>query len=238
MSALGRREPADWKHVERYPLTVLGAERPKGVPVVLGINWYTAFDSPSPLKRGSDVYVIAAKELGSVRGGHCIVCEPAGLYDQPSWWRWYNQGSEGACVGFGSSRAMSLLNRREYQPFWLYRAAQALEHDPPGTEGAEVRSGLEVLRTAGLVRRRRHQALQMTDAAIARDAPAADDGIAAYRWATSADNVLHALGTPTLDYVTLLNSWGESYPHRVRLSAETLDRLLRESGEAAIATDK
>jgi hypothetical protein len=39
---LGRFIPDDWEHVASYPLTALAAEeRPRRVPVVLGVNWYS-----------------------------------------------------------------------------------------------------------------------------------------------------------------------------------------------------
>ena len=41
-----------------------------GTPAVLGVNWYTNFDSP--VQRGSDGYWIGEGLLGSVRGGHAI----------------------------------------------------------------------------------------------------------------------------------------------------------------------
>src|SRR5690242_6882289 len=41
---LGRFVPDDWRHVERYPLTALSeADRPTRAPVVIGVNWYSAF---------------------------------------------------------------------------------------------------------------------------------------------------------------------------------------------------
>jgi hypothetical protein len=42
---LDRLRPPDWEHVRKYPLTAAPAA-PLGVPVVLGINWYTEFDNP------------------------------------------------------------------------------------------------------------------------------------------------------------------------------------------------
>jgi hypothetical protein len=63
------------------------------------------------------------------------------------------------------------------------------------------------------------------------------EGISANRWATNAGQVLEALGTPTRDYVEILNSWGLDFPHRVRMPAEVLQRLLDEDGEAGIVTD-
>ncbi len=44
---LGRFIPDDWRHVERYPLSALSDDdRPTRAPVVIGVNWYSAFDTP------------------------------------------------------------------------------------------------------------------------------------------------------------------------------------------------
>ncbi len=226
MSALplGRRTPGDFQHVEKYPLE---ATPEKPTPVVLGINWYSGFDDPKQDDKGR--YWLPSGHLGYVRGGHCI-CVKAKQPDAGAWWEFYNQGSEGACVGFGCSRAMSLLNRVEYDAPWLYHEAQLIDEwdDTPPEEGTSVRAGLEVLRTQGARRAK-------------SGVVAAGDGIAAYRWATSVDQVHAAIQLPVADQleaVPLLNSWGDDYPHLVWLPDATLDRLLSEQGEAGLITDK
>jgi len=47
-----------------------------GVPVVLGINWYSNFDSPvwGDFGAGGNRWWIGRGELGNVRGGHAICC--------------------------------------------------------------------------------------------------------------------------------------------------------------------
>jgi hypothetical protein len=253
MKPLGRLQPTDWDHVAKYPITALAAVptpgdiirvdhptvdlRPRGVPVVLGTNWYEGMDTP--VER-SGHYMIDGSDLGSVRGGHCYVLEPADApkhkgieKDNDKWWQWYNQGQEGACVGFGCSRAASLIHRHQYDAWWLYDQARILDGDPE-VEGSQVRSGLEVLRTqghrtgSGRVNERSEHDSQVDPA----------NGIKVYRWAIDVEDVLHALGTPNSQYVTILNSWGRDYPHRTRMSVDVLHRLLRESGEAAIITEQ
>lgn len=54
--------------------------------------------------------------------------------------RHYDQGSEGACVGFGYSWMLSILNRRKYDAFWLYNEAKKI--DP--WEGEEYSGTSEV----------------------------------------------------------------------------------------------
>jgi hypothetical protein len=62
----------------------------------------------------------------------------------------YDQGSEGACVGFACSWAMSFLNRRFYDARWLYKTAQIIdEWDGENYSGTSVRAGMDVLRETG-----------------------------------------------------------------------------------------
>lgn len=229
--ALGRRVPTDWAHVERYPLRALSPRQaPHGVPVPIGVNWYEAFDNPV---RGDDRrYRIGSVHagLGAVRGGHCVCLLPTGTADLTTWWRFYDQGDEGACVGFGCSRAMSLLNRKRYDARWLYRNAQLIDEyaDTPPEEGTSVRAGLEVLRTYG------HRVVR----GLKVWQPRVGDGIAAYRWITSTDDLLYVLGRENAAEVPLLNSWGTSYPEIVWIPVSVLDRLLREDGEFGVITDR
>lgn len=244
MQGLGRRVPKDWKHVERFRLSdVAPGQRPTEVPVVLGCNWYEAFDVPEK-DSGGHWWVARTGGLGKVRGGHCVCLQPEGLTDSRAWQVFYDQGGTGACVGYGSSRAMTLLNRKRYEARWLWDQARLGDEftdnndltDPD--QGTTVRAGLEVLRSKGHVR-----------FVVSRpvDAPFRDrgkwtstsaDGISAYRWATTASEAMAVLGVPGSGYVTILNSWGASYPRKVRLPAEVLDRLIGEDGECALVTDR
>lgn len=240
MPKLDRLPPPDWRHVEKFPLTADTApERPR--PMVIGIDWYSAFDKPQKDKQGR-WWIARDGNLGRVRGGHCVALKPRDVEDHMSWYGYYNQGSEGRCVQFGVSRMMSLFNRRQYEVRenrtddagrWLYFEAQRNDVWPGGAypgaeefyEGTSVRAGLEVVRTQGIIPR-------------GETKPDQSHGILVYRWATSIDDVLSVLGTPTLDYVTLLNSWGRSYPHLVRMPAGVLERLRQNDGEVAVVTDR
>ena len=226
---LGRRAPTDWRHVEKFAL----AAAPEAivapiVPLALGINWYTNFDEPQLDGR---TYWIGRGDLGRIRGGHCICVKPPSISDSTGWWSFYDQGSEGACVGFGWSRVMTLLNRQRYDAPLLYTAAQLIDEyaDTPPAEGTSVRAGGEVLRTQGAARVYRG-ADQPVDPA---------NGISAYRWAQSWDEVRQAAGvSDSYDGVPLLNSWGTYYPHIVRITDEAGARVLAEDGEAAVPTDR
>src|SRR3954466_8799390 len=115
---LGRRPPSDWQHVEKYPLTAATAPS-KPTPVVIGVNWYVEFDKPEKDDQGHS-WIARDGKLTTVRGGHCVCPNAQGLNDPDAWWDFYNQGSEGACVGFGISRLTSHLYRRLYDGLRLY----------------------------------------------------------------------------------------------------------------------
>lgn len=224
---LGRRVPEDFEHVEKYPLTAVprSALVAPQVPVVFGINWYTNFDNP--VKVGRE-YVIGQGDFGRIRGGHAICARPYRVRDYTGWWEFYDQGTEGACVGFACSRMMTLLNRRRYDARWLYYEAQKVDEWPgENYSGTSVRAACDILRTRGH-RRSRSQ----TEAEV--------EGIETNRWATHWDDVRAALGTPgSVNGVQLMNSWGrDGYPHYVRISDEAGARVLDEYGEIALVTDR
>jgi hypothetical protein len=242
--ALGRRTPTDFEHVEKYPLRALPVEQqPVHVPMAFGINWYQNFDNP--VKEADGRFWIGRGNLGSIRGGHCVCLRSTGQHDSTAWWRFYNQGAEGACVGFGTSRMMSLLNRRRYFARWLWdRAKQADEWsdtNPGDDNGTSVRAACDVLRTKGHVTWKPSYADIDNDPADAYPrsglTPNPNEGISANRWATSWDDVKRTVGA-TGNGVPVLNSWGTDYPRVVWLTDEAGARVLAEDGEAAVVTDR
>lgn len=227
---LGRREPTDFVHIDRWPLRTLAvAERPTSVPMAIGVNWYAEFDRPV---KGRDGRWRVAQDgrLTRIRGGHCLCLAPADFQDPASWWTFYDQGAEGACVGFGCSRMMSLLNRYRYAGRWLYQQAQLVDEwaDTPPEEGTSVRAGLDILRKVG---HRRVRGSRTGD-------PDPAHGIAANRWATDIDDVLATIGRPGADEIPWLNSWGRDYPHVVWVPTQVHARLLSEDGEYGAVTDR
>ena len=223
-AVLDRKAPESWEHVEKYPLR--GIVDLKPTPVILGINWYSAFDDPE--LRNDERWWIPEKSLGVVRGGHCI-CVKSIQPDRLKWHAFYDQGSEGACVGFGISRAQTMLNHVLYDAFWLYEEAKRYDEWPgEDYDGTSVNAGLKVARDQGLMR---------AEVSVVSHAA----GIAAYRWATSVEDVHSAIQMPladSLEAVPLVNSWGVYYPHIVWLPDSVLARLLTEEGEAAVITDR
>lgn len=233
---LGRMIPSDWNHVDKYPLRTAPVPLTKSTPVVLGVNWYTSFDRPVFIRDGEyhGKYVIGidAKDLGNIRGGHAVCIKPDALRDYRDWRKFYDQGSEGACVGFAASRMMTLLNRRKYFAPWLYKEAQRVD-EWPGEDysGTSVRAAMDVLRNVGHVPMRRNNSLE----------PLFADGIHENRWATTVDEIYDATKSPrfrSLGMFPILNSWGLDYPHVVWMPEETLHRLLNEYGEATLVTDR
>lgn len=67
------------------------------------------------------------------------------------WRQRYDQGTEGACVGFACSMAMSILNRAFFDARWLYQQAQLIDDwdETPPEEGTSIRAGLDILRKQG-----------------------------------------------------------------------------------------
>lgn len=105
----------------------------------------------------------------------------------PKWHKEHDQGSEGACVGFGTSMMMSLVNRKRYDPWWLWRRARLTDGWPDNddlseSEGTWVNSACEVLRTEG------HVIYNTSN-------PDITQGISKYRWATTVDQMRTALAS-------------------------------------------
>lgn len=236
---LGRLVPTDFEHVDKYPLRALPqTEQPKKAPVVIGVNWYEAFDRPQRDSRGR-WWIAADGNLGSVRGGHAVCLVPFGIDEPWAWWAWFNQVDEGICVSEAVSRCMALLNRKRYQPRPLYDVAQDIDEYSftPPEAGTSVRAGLDVARTMGLVPAKRGEAHLVGKGEVTRPF-VPGEGISANRWATSTDEVLTVLGADGRDYVPVANSWGRGYPRRVLMPATVLERLRREDGELGLVTDR
>ena len=230
---LGRLVPADWRHVEKYPLR-------------------------------------------AVRQATVATVERSLLL--PPFRKKYDQGTEGACVGFDWSWCQSIRNRVFYDAFWLYHQAQLVD-EWPGEDysGSSVRAGADVLRTVGHLRLRKGLHFE----------PSLAEGISVNRWATSVDELRTAvaLGDPVAlginwyenfdrpqehrvgngrewwigegdlgrirgghaialygasdrrQAIKLVNSWGLGYP-TVWMPYKTLERLLGEDGEASLSVDR
>lgn len=216
------RPPANRDHEIRYQLTV--SDVPKQVPVIIGAPWYASFDKPQLI--GGHPTIPANADLSDLRGGHCFCLKPVSMLDPDYAWTWYDQGTEGACVGYGISRAVGLVTGRLYNGYPLYQAAKTID-EWPGEDysGTSVNAGMQVLSKQGPWR---YNATRMKTRG-----PVAKDRATGYVWAKSAVQIQLATGD-TGDYVTLLNSWGTDYPQLVRMHIDVLDQLIAQGAEACV----
>lgn len=230
---LGRRVPTDDDHIRKFPLTArmatLFEETYLPTPITIGINWYTNFDNP---QFDGKRWWIGRGNLGSIRGGHCVCIPHNYKRDLKSWYLYYNQGQEGACVGFGSSRMMSILNRKQYDARWLWDRAKEVDEwsdtNPGDNEGTSVRAAMDILRLKGHKPKTAKTFHEL-------------DGITENRWALNIDDCFKVLQNDEykkLGALPILNSWGADYPKLVWMPCETHARLMSEQGEYTMITDK
>ena len=138
-----------------------------------------------------------------------IVNKTLKLPDLRDYWRRYDQGAEGACVGFGSSWAMTILNKKYYAARKLYLEAQKVDewHDTPPEQGTSVRAAMDVLRKVGhwrMVYNRHTRRYEEVTASMV-------EGIEANKWATTVDEVRACIkaGTPVVIGV----AWYSNFDH-------------------------
>jgi hypothetical protein len=149
-------------------------------------------------------------------------------------WHWnHDQGSEGACVGFGTTMMMAILNESQrranktrpyavrYDPWWLWDRAKEIDEWPethPGDgNGTSVRAACDVARDAGLVRYRYTSKL-LAHILGNPTLPNLDEGISTYRWATDVDQMRAciAAGIP----ISIGVNWYSSFDTPQRVSGE------------------
>lgn len=241
---LARFVPKDFEHVEKHPLTrktLSTVTRP--APVSVGVNWYSAFDNP--VKKGTSWWAgLDPKNLGYIRGGHCVCMPDDPTKDLLSWYTFYNQGNEGACVGFGTSRMMSLLNRKRFNAWWSWDMAKSVDDwsdtNPGDSEGTSVRAAMDIYRLRGHVPWSNTMDI-LTWQQRDQLAPLPAEGIVSNKWATNVDDLFLVLQNDNYKKkgaIPFLNSWGKDYPHIVWVPCETWDRLLKEDGEFTMVIDK
>ncbi len=193
---LARFISLDFEHIEKYPLRLETVST--ATPIILGVNWYSNFDTP--IKDKNDRWWIGKGELGRIRGGHAIPI-PHKDIDTAGWYKYYNQGNEGACVDFSITRAMSIFNRRMYKKFWLWDRAKEIDEwedtNPGDNNGTSVNAGLRALKTLGHIRK-------------GKEVPDLKEGISAFRWVKDLEDIWGVLQNPyykKIGTVHLLNLW-------------------------------
>jgi hypothetical protein len=195
-------------------------------PVLAGLPWYEAFDSP--VKRGAAYWIGTGSNWGMVRAAHAVCLRPPSLPDPAEAWSFYDQGYSDACVGFATARMLSLFNTRFYNGTEMYNAARQYDRWPGANYvGTSVDGGMEAAMVVGGWR----------VANLKTSGPFKSDGIRSWAWLETSDDILLALGTKE-PFIRLLNSWGPYYPREVRLPLAALNRLVREGGNFVSAVDR
>ncbi len=151
-----------------------------------------------------------------------------------TWYIYYDQLSEGKCVGEGTCRTMSHLNRKRYDPTWVWNEAKKIdeweETNPGDDNGTSVRAAMDVIRTQGLK-------LARSEYSLDKSLP---EGISANRWTVNVDELLEFLDNAEYKErgaIPFHNSWGKDYPKKVWMPCETWQRLMGENGEFTMITD-
>ena len=235
---LGRLPAPDDRHLQRYSLTA-PTMPDKPVPVGVGTDWREAFDRRYEDAQGRHWLVEPGSgpdDWGRNRGGHAWTLKPHGVDDTDGWWRKYNQ-QRNDCVGYMWSRMCSLMNRQFYHAPIVYDRA-LLRDEWPGEadEGTSVRAGGEVALYEGMWPERAGKVR----------GPFIPHGIAAFRWCRTIEDVAYCLDPATRGqrilkrgYADMLQSWGPSWPHIVRVPTYVLAWLLfNRGGDSTIVTDR
>ena len=134
----------------------------------------------------------------------------------PSWHSSWDQGREGACVGFGNSMMMTIRNNlsaasegdHRYDPLWLWNTAKTIDgftHTDPN-DGTTVHAAAQILNQQGHVK-----VVSGVDKPVSLH-----EGIAAYRWATSVDDVRNAIALQLP--VAIGVNWYTNFDTPVRVS--------------------
>src|SRR5688572_3964046 len=101
---LGRLVTPDNRHHDSY--TMRGLDPPtldltRPMPVAIGIPWFRDFDPAFAggrlYKRPDGTWWLPDNITMPLRGWHEVCLKPPAMTDYPDWWRWYDQGQEGAC---------------------------------------------------------------------------------------------------------------------------------------------
>lgn len=157
-------------------------------------------DKPLGRRQPTDFDHVSAYPLRTLITADELVVPPAGTekgLGLPHWWKTHDQGSEGACVGFGSSAMMAITNHYQrltatgqdityrYDARWLYLESQKIDDWPetPPEEGTSVRASAEILQVRG--HRRVQRGVSGPESAA--------HGISTYRWAKTVDEIRAAI---------------------------------------------
>jgi hypothetical protein len=248
---LGRITPPNFDHMDKYQLRaavgpVASVVPDKGSPIFAGTNWYEGMFEPVWDEKGK-FWRLREDNLGALVGGHAYLYKPVHLTDSAAWWAYHNQLNTSKCVAFTTIRGGALLNRKRYDPDSVYKLAQEVYDQWPGSDydGTSMSAGLDVMRLDGLIRVRGGKL-----------SPAGFDpaeGIERNRWTLDVVDMAQAMHSEiylSLGRFPMLNSWGNhgrregtrwvglGWPHIVWVPLELVHRLGQEQGEYGVVTDR
>jgi hypothetical protein len=147
------------------------------------------------------------------------------------WWHWrHDQGDTGSCVGHGVAMERAITNREQnrlailprpwaerYDPIWTWDNAKLLDEWPdtnPGDDnGTSVHAGYQVAHTLGMVKVTGIKLENDIPVPYGDSTPDLGKGVAAYRWASSVDEVRTSIsqGMP----VTIGIDWYSNFDNPV-----------------------
>lgn len=127
---------------------------------------------------------------------------------QLPYWHWsHDQGAEGACVGFGGSMTMAIINliqRRDnepepirpyavrYDPWWLWDRSKEIDEwadtNPGDSNGTSCNASFKVLKSLGHVQVPNKYTGRAVD-----PTPLITNGISAYRWLVTVDEMRQSI---------------------------------------------
>lgn len=142
----------------------------------------------------------------------------------------HDQGSEGACVGFGTSMMMDIINGYDerhtvrYNPWWLWDRAKDIDEwadtIPGDDNGTSVRAACDILRGAGHLPMKKWMKDYPGAMEVANLSSGVKktEGIAENRWATTVDEMRAVLnlGLP----VSIGINWYDNFDHPVQKQGE------------------
>lgn len=221
------RPPHNRDHEQRYNVALL--EQQTAGPVVIGMPWYEAFDEPILDKERGWFLPDDLDSLGQIRGGHAVCVRPPFMREPSDAYTYYNQGMEGACVGFAVSRAATFQHRVLFAGRPLYLQAQKID-DWPGENysGTSVMAGMRVLAEQGP-----YKATPENTRRTYRG-PVKKYRAVSYLWANSVEQVHNLALASDEPFIRIVNSWGASYPYEVRMSDKLLAHIIEKGAEIAV----
>ena len=173
---------------------------------------------PSPSDDHIRKYFITRPEAGTL--------EVERTLSLPYWHWFHDQGSEGACVGFGTAMERAIREKHErklrrqrpatvrFNPWWIWDQAKSVDEwtdtNPGDANGTSVNAAYRIMRERGAVR-----SLHVGDypgaAGVADLLPDTQFGVRENRWATTVDEIRACIARN--QPVTIGVNWYSNFDH-------------------------